>query len=260
MKINFDAIEARLKSLIESSAQLVPGRSQREIQTSRLTNAFQIFVKEQALINNNDLPESIILEVPEYALSGWQAFPIVDTLQAIIQDSGQTIVILPQINVIGSTNLLEDEIHLLDGTQKMPALDKTTSMPTISQAEETYLGDSIPANAFIIVNGLETILLASPVLNIGRRPENDLIIDDQRISREHAQIRAVKGQFVIFDLNSSGGTFVNSIRVSQQPLFPGDVISLAGVPLVYGEDNPPPYSKTGPVEPFYNPDSSRDKS
>ena len=52
----------------------------------------------------------------------------------------------------------------------------------------------------------------------------------------HAQLRAVRGRFVIFDLDSSGGTFVNGERVYQAKLAAGDVITLSGVPLVYGQD------------------------
>jgi pSer/pThr/pTyr-binding forkhead associated (FHA) protein len=70
--------------------------------------------------------------------------------------------------------------------------------------------------------------------------DNQLVIDDPRISRNHAQLRAIKGRYVIFDLNSTGGTFVNGQRTSQSVMYPGDVISLAGVPLVFGQDNPPP--------------------
>ena len=53
-------------------------------------------------------------------------------------------------------------------------------------------------------------------------------------------MRAIKGRFVLFDLNSTGGTFVNGQRTSQTVLYPGDVISLAGVALIFGQDNPPP--------------------
>jgi len=62
------------------------------------------------------------------------------------------------------------------------------------------------------------------------------VINDRRVSRQHAQIRAINGNFVLFDLNSSGGTFVNGDRINQRGLHPGDVISLAGVPLVYGQE------------------------
>ena len=44
-----------------------------------------------------------------------------------------------------------------------------------------------------------------------------------------------RGPYVIFDLQSTGGTTVNGHRVVQQTLTPGDVIALAGVSLVYGK-------------------------
>jgi pSer/pThr/pTyr-binding forkhead associated (FHA) protein len=94
----------------------------------------------------------------------------------------------------------------------------------------------VPSSAFLIVNGTHIYSLTQTVVNIGRRPDNQLVIDDGRISRVHAQLRAIKGRYVIFDLDSLGGTFVNDQRVHQCLLYPGDVISLAGVPLVFGQD------------------------
>jgi pSer/pThr/pTyr-binding forkhead associated (FHA) protein len=43
---------------------------------------------------------------------------------------------------------------------------------------------------------------------------------------------------VLFDLNSTGGTYVNGQRIYQHALKAGDVISLSGVPVIYGEDTP----------------------
>ena len=80
--------------------------------------------------------------------------------------------------------------------------------------------------------------LTQAVINIGRRLDNTLVVDDPRVSRNHAQIRAIKGRFVLFDLNSTGGTFVNGQRTNQTVLYPGDVISLAGASLIFGQDNP----------------------
>jgi pSer/pThr/pTyr-binding forkhead associated (FHA) protein len=51
-------------------------------------------------------------------------------------------------------------------------------------------------------------------------------------------LRIVRDRFVLFDLNSSGGTFVNGHRTDQSVLYPGDVISLAGVSLIFGQDLP----------------------
>ena len=93
--------------------------------------------------------------------------------------------------------------------------------------------DGIPENAFLIIEGVKVHPLKESVINIGRRLENHVVIDDPRISRNHAQLRAIKGRFVLFDLNSSGGTYVNGQRIGQGLLYPGDLISLAGVNLVF---------------------------
>jgi pSer/pThr/pTyr-binding forkhead associated (FHA) protein len=57
---------------------------------------------------------------------------------------------------------------------------------------------------------------------------------------------------VIYDLGSSGGTLVNGDRVSECLLQPGDVINLAGVQVIYGEDTltppaPPDAQDTPPL-------------
>jgi pSer/pThr/pTyr-binding forkhead associated (FHA) protein len=98
----------------------------------------------------------------------------------------------------------------------------------------------VPEDAFIIVDGVKVIPLTQPLVRIGRRVENNLVLDDPRVSRSHAELRAIHGRYVLFDLNSTGGTFVNGVRITQSVVYPGDVISLAGVNLVYGQKNPPP--------------------
>jgi len=103
--------------------------------------------------------------------------------------------------------------------------------------------------AFLIVGGTKVFSLDHAVTNIGRRLDNHLIVEDPRVSRYHAQIRYVRGRFIIFDLNSTGGTFVNGQRTTQSVLYPGDVISLAGLPIVFGQDNPPPSAVTSDTTP-----------
>jgi pSer/pThr/pTyr-binding forkhead associated (FHA) protein len=95
---------------------------------------------------------------------------------------------------------------------------------------------SLPQGAFLVVDGVRMFPLDRPVISIGRAPENDLVIADQRVSRQHVQLRAVAGRFVVFDLDSTGGTSLNGQPVGQHVLNPGDVISLAGVPLVFGQE------------------------
>lgn len=73
----------------------------------------------------------------------------------------------------------------------------------------------------------EYVLMAEATATIGRSSTNDIVIPDQHVSRSHAVIRYRDGLFVISDLNSSNGTFVNDQRITEPfPLFAGDVIRL----------------------------------
>jgi len=100
--------------------------------------------------------------------------------------------------------------------------------------------EPIPPNAFFVIDGVKFYPLAKPIINIGRRLENDLVIDDPRVSRNHAQLRAIEGNYVLIDLSSTAGTFVNGNRVTQTIIYPNDSISLGGVIVTYYQDNPPP--------------------
>ncbi len=93
----------------------------------------------------------------------------------------------------------------------------------------------VPPNAYLIINGTQVFALEQPIIHIGRRPDNDLVLDDPRVSRLHAQLRANRGRYMLFDLDSTGGTFVNQQRITATILYPGDVILLAGMTLVYGQ-------------------------
>jgi pSer/pThr/pTyr-binding forkhead associated (FHA) protein len=75
--------------------------------------------------------------------------------------------------------------------------------------------------------------LTHPVIRIGRALDNDLIVEDRRVSRHHAQLRRRYGRYILQDLGSSGGLKVNGFPVQECVLRPGDVISLAGVNLIY---------------------------
>jgi len=61
----------------------------------------------------------------------------------------------------------------------------------------------------------------------------DLILDDASVSAQHAQVRYERGQFVIYDLASTNGTFVNNRRIQRQPLMDNDVVRLGNTTLVF---------------------------
>jgi pSer/pThr/pTyr-binding forkhead associated (FHA) protein len=74
----------------------------------------------------------------------------------------------------------------------------------------------------------------SSVINIGREPTlNDLVLDDAAVSAQHARIRIERGQYILYDLASANGTFVNGQRIYRWPLMDGDRITIGGTNLVF---------------------------
>ena len=93
---------------------------------------------------------------------------------------------------------------------------------------------------FLVLAGKRHVDLLQTVISIGRALDNDLIIEDSRVSRHHAQLRRRYGRYVLYDLGSSGGTHINGYPVEECVLQSGDVISFAGVQVIFGEDPPVP--------------------
>ena len=128
---------------------------------------------------------------------------------------------------------------------------------SLAQKEETSTleplgvstGEEPDQRAFLIVDGVDIFQLDGKIVRIGQNKENDLVINHSHVSQEHAQLRLVNGQYTIFDLNSIEGTFVNGVKVSQSLLSPGDVISLGGLPVVFGLENCPGLDKTQEIAP-----------
>lgn len=106
-----------------------------------------------------------------------------------------------------------------------------------------------PPGAFLIVEGKRHFPLTRPLIKIGRRHDNDLILSDPHVSRNHAELRLMAGHYVVVDLASTAGTYVNGRLVKQHILDPGDVISIALVQLIYGEDPGGPPGVTPPYSP-----------
>jgi putative serine protease PepD len=77
-------------------------------------------------------------------------------------------------------------------------------------------------------------------IRLGRAGHNDVILDDSRSSREHAEIEVAEDQVLLRDLGSSNGTFVNEVRVfDPHPLRDGDRIRIGGSTLTFFETQAP---------------------
>lgn len=92
--------------------------------------------------------------------------------------------------------------------------------------------------AFVIVDGKRVIPLDQAITNLGRKADNQIVVSDEHVSRYHAQIRRIRNRYLLMDLQSTVGTSVNGKPIQQIFLKAGDVISLGGVPVIFGLGSP----------------------
>ncbi len=65
------------------------------------------------------------------------------------------------------------------------------------------------------------------MVNIGRSPDNDIVLERRTVSRHHAWIEFRDDTFVLIDNRSLNGTTVNGTAISEQVLKEGDKITFA---------------------------------
>jgi hypothetical protein len=240
IKSSLNQLESRLQALVEGSVvRLFPGSRLPQDLSRQLVDA----MRDGTQMGQDGIPQApnlfTILAPPDQARI-LQANPaLIDELTRALREAGQnsdlSFCAPPVVHVAVDPSLGSNETQVL-AQNSLEDISQTSDVAAEQNENETR----IPNNAFLIVDGTRVFPLGQRVINIGRRPDNQLAIDDGRISRLHAQLRVIRGHYVIFDLDSKGGTWVNGQRVSQHTLLPGDVISLAGLPLVFGQDAPDP--------------------
>jgi ABC transport system ATP-binding/permease protein len=107
----------------------------------------------------------------------------------------------------------------------------------LSTAEKTTI---LPFDALPVQNlgaSQRMNLRGRDVLNIGRDPTNDLVIDHPSSSRFHSQIKLNQGNYTLYDLNSTNGTFINGELISgSHALKVGDTIRIGPTQLVFNVD------------------------
>jgi hypothetical protein len=161
-------------------------------------------------------------------------------LLGLAREARLTLALPPLVDIVADANRPPHTIAVTCDIQSV-APGATQTIAPAQPAEARGV-----SRAFIIVDGRRTINLTDRVINIGRRLDNQIILDDPRVSRSHAQLRLRFGHYVLYNLGATGGTFVNGLRVEECVLRPGDVISLGGVPLIYGEDSTQPGAAARP--------------
>lgn len=158
-------------------------------------------------------------------------------------------------------DLVDDLVDELDEDTgelpPMPSLDESTrrgdevAMPPLPQDRETLMMDTLPVLGAGGGEG-ETMIIATPKLvsvnnategsvvqlgmgttSLGRSPDNDIHVTEDRVSRKHCQITFGPGGYALYDLNSENGTFVNGQRIREHFLQDGDIIQVGTFKYLY---------------------------
>ena len=95
------------------------------------------------------------------------------------------------------------------------------------------------AVAYLVVDD-EVVYEVAPnsVLNIGRLDTNDIILDDYKVSREHAILKFAKNEIMLVDLASTQGSYVNGVRIDRSVVQFGDVIRIVSHELTLRQEVP----------------------
>lgn len=246
---------ARFEELVQrlfegTFARLFAGR----LHPLEVANALARAMEDQAVSRPGDSPLApthywVLLNPADYSALLAQQPGLADDLARHLFDlAHQADFALPHPPTVNLTPEEDIPLHRVRVTARWQPVDSdkteeiggsTLQMPLSTSPVPD--ADQVPATRpFLILGGQRHVPLSVATVSLGRSLDNDIIVDDARVSRRHAQLRRRYDRYVIYDLGSTGGTTINGYPVQECVLEAGDVISLAGVEIIYGEDRPTP--------------------
>ena len=122
--------------------------------------------------------------------------------------------------------------------------EHTITLPTTEDAgdpsgEVTISMDEIPTGAGVLLvkrgpGAGSRFILDELVVSAGRHPESDIFLDDVTVSRRHAEIVHSGDRYVVRDVGSLNGTYLNRERIEDEaPLSNGDELQIGRFKLVF---------------------------
>lgn len=128
-----------------------------------------------------------------------------------------------------------------------PVADTTVTLGALGAEEAAEAGvtaaeqaavEALPAGSALLVvrrgpNAGARFLLDAPRTTAGRRPDSDIFLDDVTVSRKHAEFLRREGYFVVRDVGSLNGTYVQRDRIEEAVLRPGDEVQIGKYRMVF---------------------------
>jgi len=105
--------------------------------------------------------------------------------------------------------------------------------------QEDHMSESFGKLILLNPNGTnQEFILAKTKVSLGRNVINDIVLNDVRVSRNHAYLECGSSGISLVDLGSANGTRVNGTNIDRATLKPGDTLSLGSQQLKYTVDDP----------------------
>ena len=100
---------------------------------------------------------------------------------------------------------------------------------------------------------IKEVQITKDKTTLGRRPYNDIVIDNLAVSGEHAVLQMVGADVFIEDLNSTNGTYINGKAVKKQLLSHNDTVEIGKYKIKYMVEDGTDYEKTMIMKPGTRP-------
>ena len=235
-----DQIEKMIRSLFETSTSIIPWSDPNDHMVHELSIAIQDLFMEGIPADQLIAPVFQINLNPQ-TLYQWKDQPewektLINLLISSAREYNIHFQSQPTIKLLADPSLMVDDVAITLRESTSPSRAETSAVSLVELATPANLNPYDVKTPILILPDGKTIPLNRSVINLGRKSTNHIVINDLRISRIHAQIRRVKDDYILFDVGSTGGTYVNSNRIEQHTLRPGDVISLAGYSMVFASE------------------------
>jgi hypothetical protein len=126
-----------------------------------------------------------------------------------------------------------------DHTITLAKTDSLQDAPGPEDDVQVSLTNISRGTAILVLRGGEGegdhYVLSSPLTNIGRHADSDISLDDITVSRRHCEITSENSRFIVRDVGSLNGTYVNQKRVDVIELTQGDELQIGKFHLVFLE-------------------------
>ena len=126
----------------------------------------------------------------------------------------------------------------LEGALGDPAAGAAEAEPDGHDPGASGAVDALPAGSALLVvkrgpNAGSRFLLDAATTTAGRHPESDIFLDDVTVSRRHAEFVREEGGFLVRDVGSLNGTYLNRERIEAAALAGGDEVQIGKYRLVF---------------------------